>query len=113
MVMTPFKWVLAAKSLGVGEPDVNVAVNWIADNLGGLDYAGPAATAAAGIWGGEAGEDLQRHLGKSEELTLSDLHDALGEHFGPAMIWLCAGLLATAGDGNINWLLRLERSDDE
>jgi hypothetical protein len=110
-IMLPFKWVIAAKSLGVTESDLNDAVNWIADNLGGLDYAGPAATAAAAIWGGEAGDDLQRHLGKPE-LTFSDLHDALGQDFGPAMVWLCAGLLATVGAGDVNWLLRLEQSDD-
>jgi hypothetical protein len=113
MVMTPFKWVIAVKSLGISESDLNTAVNWIADNLGGLDYAGPAATAAAAIWGGEAGEDLKRSLGKSDELTFSDLHDALGQDFGPAMIWLCAGLLATVGGGDIDWLLRLEQSDNE
>ena len=113
MVMVPFKWVIAAKSIGISESDLNAAVNWIADNLGGINYAGPAATAAAAIWGGEETEKLKRHFGKSGELTFNDLHDILGQDFGPAMMWLCAGLLATAGDGDMEWLLRLDQSEDE
>jgi len=113
MIMLPFKWVITAKANGTSRSDLNSAINWIANNFGGLEYAGPAATAAAAVWGGKEGKQLERRLGKTGELTFNDLHDILGQDFGPAMMWLCAGLLATEGHGDIEWLLSLDQPEDE
>lgn len=98
---------VSAKDAGIGEDDLNVAVQWVADNLGGIDYAGPAAVVAMAVWGGEG---IEEHLGTSQP-TVEDMHNLLGQDFAPAMMWLCAGLLATAGDGDISWLYAISHSE--
>lgn len=41
-----------------------------------------------------------------------DLDDILGQDFGPAMLWLCAGLLATVGERDPEWLFQLDEAAD-
>jgi hypothetical protein len=109
MVVLPLAWVAAAGRL-VDEDGLSDAVNWVAENLGGLEYAGPAAVVATAIHGGKGAEELTRRLGKSGQPTVNDLSDTLGQDFGPAMLWLCAGLLATVGEGDPEWLFQLDRA---
>lgn len=45
-------------------------------------------------------------------MSRNDIDDILGPDFGPAMLWLCAGLLATAGAGDPSWLLRLDQAGE-
>lgn len=111
MVIQPLAWVAAASKL-VDEQDLNDAVNWVAENLGGIEYAGPAAVVAGAIHGGEEAEDIMRRLGKSGQPTVSDLSDVLGQDFGPAMLWLCAGLLATVGESDPEWLFQLDQAGE-
>jgi hypothetical protein len=112
MVMLPLRWLLAAKEAGVGEDELTAATQWVADNLGGIDYAGPAATVAMAIWGGEDRSTLEKSLGTSDP-TVNDLHELLGQDFGPAMIWLCAGMVATVGAGDIDWLCGIDATENE
>jgi hypothetical protein len=111
MVIHPLAWIAAAGHL-VDEQDLNNAVNWVAENLGGSEYAGPAAVVAAAIHGGEGAEEIMRRFGKSGQPTVSDLHDILGQDFSPAMLWLCAGLLATVGEGDPEWLFQLNQAGE-
>ena len=111
MVIQPLAWVAAARRL-VEKQDLDDAVNWVAENLGGIEYAGPAAVAAAAAHGGEGAEELMRRFGKSGQPTVSDLDDILGPDLSPAMLWLCAGLLATVGEGDPEWLFRLDRAGE-
>jgi hypothetical protein len=111
MVIQPLAWVAAAGQL-VDEQDLNDAVNWVAGNLGGIEYAGPAAVVAAAIHGGEDAEEIMRRFGKSGQPTVSDLDDILGQDFSPALLWLCAGLLATVGKGDPEWLFQLDQAEE-
>jgi hypothetical protein len=112
MVMLPLRWLVTVKEAGVGEEELDAAIQWVADNLGGLDYAGPAATVAMAVWGGEDRSALERSLGTSNP-TVDDLHELLGQDFGPAMMWLCAGIVATVGAGDIEWLRSIDATEDE
>lgn len=53
--------------------------------------------------------DLAREVRKP---AVSELDEILGVDFGPAMIWLCAGLLATVGEGDPEWLFQLDETAD-
>lgn len=101
MVVLPLGWLVAAREAGISDEQLNAAMQWVADTFGGIDYAGPAAAVASAIWGGEGGGVLAAKLGKSD-LTLNDLDELLGQDLNPAMCWLTAGLVATAGNGDID-----------
>ncbi|MFC5828783.1 hypothetical protein [Nonomuraea insulae] len=111
MLAVPLRLLVSAKAAGIGENELNIAAQWIADNLGGVDYAGPASAVATAIWGGDGQSHLEQHLGTSEP-TFNDMHELLGQDFAPAMMWLCAGLIATAGDGDIEWLRVISQRED-
>jgi hypothetical protein len=112
MVMLLLRWLVAAREAGVGEDELTLATQWVADNLGGIDYAGPAATVAMAVGGGEGRSTLERSLGTSDP-TVNDLHELLGQDFGPAMMWLCAGMVATVGAGDVDWLRTIDATEDE
>ena len=87
---------------GVTPEQITEAVNWLGTTHGAT-YAGPAAAASA-LAGHPEGEALLTQHAGVEEPTFNDLSDLLGIHLFPAMIWLCTGLVATAGDDDITWL---------
>lgn len=68
------------------------AVDWIRANLG-ADEAGQALTLAGA---------LDHPL--APELTMAEAVERLGDVLLPALLWLVAGLTATAGDGDPEWL---------
>lgn len=63
MVVQSLAWVAAAGRL-VDEQDLNDAVNWVAENFGGLEYAGPAAVVATAIHGGKGAEETHAPSGE-------------------------------------------------
>ncbi len=69
----------------------------------GAACAGPAAIISA-LAGHPEGQAALADRAGVQEPTFNDLSDLLGIHLFPAMIWLCAGLVATTGDTNIAWL---------
>lgn len=78
VVMAPLELLLSAKEgLPTGEPEYSRACHWIDVNLGGADYAGPAAVVAASLMG----------LPKAPR-TVSDTVEALGEDFPLACLCL-------------------------
>jgi hypothetical protein len=87
---------------GVTPEKITEAVNWLGTTRGAT-YAGPAAAASA-LAGHPEGEALLAQHAGVEEPTFNDLSDFLGIYLFPAMIWLCTGLVATAGDGDATWL---------
>ncbi len=49
----------------------------------------------------------------TSDLTVNDLHELLGQDFGPAMMWLCAGMVATVGAGDVDWLRGIDATENE
>ncbi|NLU81078.1 hypothetical protein HCA58_22570 [Micromonospora sp. HNM0581] len=87
---------------GVTADQITEAVNWLGSGYGAA-CAGPAAIISALAGHPEGQAALADRVGVQEP-TFNDLSDLLGIHLFPAMIWLCAGLVATTGDTNIAWL---------
>jgi hypothetical protein len=76
------------------------AVDWVRANLG-ADESGQALILAGA---------LDHPL--APQLTMADAVERLGDALLPALLWLVAGLTATAGDGDTGWLGRFEPSQD-
>jgi hypothetical protein len=74
----------------------SAAVDWVRANLGS-DEAGQALMLAGA---------LDHPL--APQLTMADAVERLGDALLPALLWLVAGLTATAGDGDPDWLGRFE-----
>jgi hypothetical protein len=72
------------------------AVDWVRANLG-ADEAGQALTLAGA---------LDHPL--APQLTMAGAVERLGDALLPALLWLVAGLTATAGAGDPDWLGRFE-----
>ncbi len=102
----PLGWLLGAKEAGVAEPELDAAVAWTNDNVGDIHNVGPASVLAAAIWGTSEGS-FEEHLGTLTP-TVEDVVELLGDDLVPAMIWLCAGLVATIGAGDIAWLRQFD-----
>jgi hypothetical protein len=81
-----------------GPPLGPAAVDWVREHLG-IDEAGQALTLA-----GALGHPL------APEVTMADAVERLGDALLPALVWLVAGLAATAGEGDPNWLGRHDPS---
>jgi hypothetical protein len=86
----------------IAPEEITEAVDWLGAEYG-VDCAGPASlvTALAGHPEGMAA--VAKHSGAPNP-TLEDLSKLLGIHLFPGMIWLCAGLVATLGNGDPTWL---------
>jgi hypothetical protein len=82
----------ADAAIGLGP----AAVDWVRANLGD-DEAGQALTLAGA---------LDHPL--APQLTMADAVERLGDALLPALLWLVAGLTATAGAGDPDWLGRFE-----
>jgi len=95
-------YLVSFKESGITQEQLDAAVTWIGAGQG-AGYAGPAAVAAA--LAGHRGSQalLAKRLGV-EEPTLDQLATFLDAEFFPAMIWLCCGLVATVGEGDVDWL---------
>lgn len=81
---------------------MEAAVNWIGTRHGG-EYAGPAAIVAA-LAGHQGSQDMLAERLRVQEVTFEQLASTLDTEFFPAMIWLCAGMVATLGEGDVAWL---------
>ncbi|GAJ79227.1 hypothetical protein NBRGN_004_00900 [Nocardia brasiliensis NBRC 14402] len=105
LILTPIAWLNHLKRRGVSEWDLREAVNWLDKEHGGSEVCGAAAAIATIFWSTANVSKLEEHLGKrSTNFTLNDLHDLFDIDLMPAIIWLCAGLTATTGNGKISWL---------
>ncbi|WP_143175411.1 hypothetical protein [Cryptosporangium aurantiacum] len=104
----------AASRAGIDEVELQAATAWVSDTFG-CEYAQRAAVVAIPLCRTKDPAAQQELFGKSGELTVGDLLDLLGDESAPAMIWLVAGLVATVGDGDVNWLRHVvhEALDDE
>ena len=51
----------------------------------------------------ESQEFLAKQL-ETRDVTFAHLAEFLDFDFFPAMIWLCTGMVATAGNGDVDWL---------
>jgi hypothetical protein len=93
---------ISIRDAGATPAELEAAVTWIAHDFG-PEYAGATAGAASLAGHPESKEMLAKQFGTTD-VTVSQLAEALGEDFFPAMIWLCVGLVATLGDGDSGWL---------
>ena len=88
-------WLVGAREHHGEEPDLGPrAVDWVRANLG-ADEAGQALTLAGA---------LDHPL--APQITMADAVERLGDALLPALVWLVAGLTATAGEGDPDWLGR-------
>jgi hypothetical protein len=88
-------WLTGARErLGVAAAPA--AVSWVRDRLG------PDPASQALVLAGVLGHPL------APELTVAQAFDRLGDALLPALLWLAAGLAATAGDGDAEWLTQFD-----
>ncbi|MFI6782830.1 hypothetical protein [Micromonospora sp. NPDC050276] len=90
------------KENGVAAAAIDAAVQWVGTEFG-VEYAGPASIVASLAGHRESHRILAKQLGVRNP-TFEQLSNFLGPDLFPATIWLCAGLVATAGDGDVGWL---------
>lgn len=102
-------YLLAMRDLDVTPQQLDAAVTWLGTTFGAA-YAGPAAVVSA-IAGHPEGRAILADRTVTNDPTVSQLNDLLGIDLFPAMIWLCAALVATAGNNDTAWL-RAYRSGD-
>jgi hypothetical protein len=95
-------YLVSMRDAGVTPEQLTTAVNWLGSRFG-AECAGPAAVASS-LAGHSEGQDiLVKHFGV-KHAAMGQLVDLLDVDFFPAMIWLCAGMVATAGAGDVRWL---------
>jgi hypothetical protein len=95
-------YLVGMRDSGVTADQLTAAVDWLGSEHGAA-CAGPAAIVSA-LAGHPEGQAVVAERTGIQDPTLNDLSDLLGIHLFPAMIWLCAGLVATAGDSDVTWL---------
>jgi hypothetical protein len=87
---------------GLSSTDLDAAVHWVGNEFG-VEYAGPAVIVAS-LAGHPDSQRILAEQVKAKDPTFEQLADFLGPDLFPAMIWLCAGLVATVGNGDVEWL---------
>jgi len=95
-------YLVSMRESGVTVDQLDAGVSWLGDNFG-AEYAGSAGVAASLAGHPASNEFLTEKLGV-REITFAHLAEFLDVDFFPAMIWLCAGMVATVGDGGVDWL---------
>jgi hypothetical protein len=91
------RWLSLAREELADRPErVDEVLTWIEDALGKRYRARARYTSGA----------LQSEDGASEVM---EYRKALQEDFLPSLVWLVAGAVARYGDGDTDWLRRLER----
>jgi hypothetical protein len=75
------------------------AVDWVRERLGAAE-ADQALTLAGALDHPDA-----------PQVTMADAVERLGDALLPALLWLVAGLTATAGEGDSEWLGRFDTAD--
>ena len=95
-------YLVSFKEAGFTREQLDAAVSWLGDEQG-AEYAGPAATVAA-LAGHPGSQALLAQQFGMDDVTLDQLAGFLSADFFPAMIWLCCGMVATVGVGDVDWL---------
>jgi hypothetical protein len=93
---TLMKWLVGARERGI---DPVTALDWVRTEIG----AEPA----------DASEQISGMIGHPDgpQLTVNEALDRLGEAFLPAMLWLCAGVVAATAGGDAHWLRQFDTAD--
>jgi hypothetical protein len=95
MVATLMRWLTAARESGAVDP--TASLTWVRESL---DWPyNLQAESAAGI------------IGQPSTLAPeipAEMHQFFGPMFATVMIWLAAGIVATAGDGDAHWLRQFD-----
>ncbi|BCB83127.1 hypothetical protein [Phytohabitans suffuscus] len=104
LIVNAMGYLVSMREAKITSVQLNDAVAWVAANFGG-EYAGATAIASSLAGHPEGEAFLAEHRGVTE-VTVNHLSETLDIDFFPAMIWLCAGMVATAGDGDTEWLHR-------
>ncbi|MEU8924227.1 hypothetical protein AB0D10_25335 [Kitasatospora sp. NPDC048545] len=85
-------WLAGAREAGLKPDDAVAAIDWVRESLG-AGYRRKVMHVAGIIGHPDASGD-----------TVNEAADQLGDDFLPAFIWLTAGVVATAGQGDVHWL---------
>ena len=91
-------WLAGAREHGI---DAEAAIDWIERHLD--EEAGAAAHELGSLIGHTTAPDL----------SVEDAEERLGPVLIPALVWLAAGVVATAGGGNAHWLRRFDPAPDD
>ncbi|MEU9044430.1 MULTISPECIES: hypothetical protein [unclassified Kitasatospora] len=91
-------WLSGAREAELTPDDAIVAVDWVRESLGTAHSR--KVMHIAGILG---------HPDASGA-TVNEAADQLGDDFLPTFIWLTAGVVATAGKGDVHWLNQFDIS---
>ncbi|MER7007789.1 hypothetical protein ABT297_32760 [Dactylosporangium sp. NPDC000555] len=97
-------YLVAMKDGPLVTADLDAAMEWLGERYG-AEYAGPAL-AAASLAGHYASQRMLAERLGVDDVTFGQLSDVLGPDLFPAIVWLCAALVSTVGEGDIGWLLR-------
>jgi hypothetical protein len=91
-------WLLGARNEGI---DGTAAVFWVKDTLG--DRAFRAALALSELTG----------YSRAPHLSMQAVEDTLEAERIPALVYLAAGVAATAGGGEAEWLRQFGRAEED
>ncbi|MFJ9446388.1 hypothetical protein ACIRRH_31695 [Kitasatospora sp. NPDC101235] len=91
-------WLSGAREAGLSPNDATAAVDWVRESLGTAN--GRKVMHIAGIIGHPSASGA----------TVNEAADQLGDDFLPTFIWLTAGVVATAGKGDVHWLNQFDIS---
>ncbi|MBM0274039.1 hypothetical protein [Micromonospora tarensis] len=95
LVSVLMAWLIGAKEAAASDL-AGPAMQWIREHLD--DEPADQAFQLAGLLGSPLAPNL----------TMEEALDRLGDAFLPALVWLVAGMVATAADGHIEWLVQFD-----
>jgi hypothetical protein len=93
-------WLAGAREQ-LGSPAAAPVIAWVGEQLG-PDVAGKAM-----ILAGVLGHPL------APDLTVEEAFDRVGAGLVELLLWLVCGLVATAGDADVNWLVQFDPDTDD
>src|SRR5262249_625591 len=102
LIANAMGYLVSMRTAEITPAQLGDAVAWVAANFGG-EYAGAAAIASSLAGHPEGEAFLAEHRGVTE-VTVNHLAEAGEMDFLRGMIWLCAGMVGTVGDGDTEWL---------
>jgi hypothetical protein len=91
-------WLAGAREHGI---KADTALDWIGRHLD--EEAGDAARELGSLVGHAT----------APEISVEEAGDRLGPVLAPALVWLAAGVVATAGGGDAHWLRQFDPDPDE
>jgi hypothetical protein len=97
MVAVMLAWLTGARDqMGQPATAATQALDWIREHLSA--EVADDALVLAGVLGHP----------RSPDLTVAEAFERAGEDLVPLLLWLVCGVVATAGEGDVNWLIQFD-----